>query len=183
MEATIAPTSAARDSGLSLFTPGLSQKPRGQRLPVAAHRADAWSPSEDVATSASTTASGGVASDPVSLVAAVGNRLFELMGVSIEDGEPLPSSESIAGLWRFLDQNPSVQNPLLTSDSEGVLIATWRISTVSMLSIRFIDRTRIEFAWTLQDKNGKVSREWGENRCEDFVTSFRYANEFLGGGN
>lgn len=183
MEATIAPASAARDSGLSLFIPSSSQKPRGQHLPIPAHSADAWSPSEDVGASAGNTASSGVASDPINLVAAVGNRLFELMRFSIEDGEPLPSSESIAGLWRFLDQNPSVQNPLLTSDSEGVLIATWRISTVSMLSIRFIDRARIEFAWTLQDKNGKVSREWGENRCEDFVSSFRYANEFLGGGN
>jgi len=183
MEAAIYPTSAARDAGLSLFKPSWSKKPSGQRPPVATYSADAWSPSEGGATLADTTASSEVGSEPLTLVPAIGNRLFELMRFSIEDDEPLPSTESIAGLWRFVDQNPSAHNPLLTSDSGGVLIATWRISTVSMLSIRFIDRTRIEFAWTLQDKNGKVSREWGENHCENFVSSFRYANEFLGGGN
>jgi hypothetical protein len=184
MEAAIYSESAARDAGLSLFKPYRQRKwVSNPRPSIVSHSVDAWSAPEEVVASPNASTSGLLNSERISLAAAIGYRLFELMKFSIEDSEPLPSPDSIADLWRFIDENPSAPNPLLTSDSEGVLVATWRTSAVSMLSIRFVGKSQIEFACTRQDKHEKVSREWGENHLESFVSSFRYADEFLGGGN
>ncbi|MBU9464682.1 hypothetical protein LGM75_05175 [Burkholderia multivorans] len=184
MEAATIPLSAARDAGLVTYRP-----PSGRALPrhpfgvPKKHNVDVWSePSEEVA-SAEATDSIGLHSTTGSVKSAVGYRLFELIRYSCEDGDSLPLQDSIAGLWAFFDHHPTARNPLLTSDAEGFLVATWRTSVVSMLSIRFKDRTHIEFAWAREEKNGKVRREWGEDRCEHFVSSFPYASEFIDAGN
>lgn len=184
MEAATIPLSAARDAGLTMYRP--PSRRASSRHPIGGlkkHHVDVWSePSEDIA-SADATDSTGLDSTVGNVKSAVGYRLFELIRYSCEDGEPLPTQDSIAGLWTFFDLHPTARNPLLTSDSEGFLVATWRTNVVSMLSIRFKDRTRIEFAWAREEKNGKVRREWGEDRCEHFVSSFPYASEFIDAGN
>jgi hypothetical protein len=184
MEAATIPLSAARDAGLTMDRPpnrrASSRHPFGR---MKKHHVDVWlEPSED-ADSAESTDSIGLNSTAGSVKSAVGYRLFELIRYSCEDGEPLPAQDSIAGLWAFFEHHPTARNPLLTSDSEGFLVATWRTNVVSMLSIRFKDRTHIEFAWAREEKNGKVRREWGEDRCENFVSSFPYASEFIDAGN
>ncbi|WP_406867751.1 hypothetical protein [Paraburkholderia fungorum] len=151
--------------------------------PLAFHRTsrrDAWSPDEDDVVVATTTAdSGAIATTKQDISAIIGNRLFELIRYAIEDGEPLPGKESIAGLWKFLEVCSPANCPLLASGPDGTLVATWRIDNVSMLSMRFLNRLQIEFAWALQDNNGKVSRKWGEDYWKDFVASFPHRREFL----
>lgn len=183
MEAATLALSPARDAGITYGTLRRPSFPRVRATPATTYHADAWSPSEEVAIPVNATDSSELGSTPLSVTSEVSHRLFELIRYSTEDDEPLPTQDSISGLWAFFDRCPTAKNPLLTSDSDGSLVATWRISTVSMLSIRFLDRTRIQFAWAREDKNGKVKREWGEDRCENFVSSFTYAKEFIGGGN
>ena len=183
MDAATLPLSTARDAGITYGTLRRPSFPRVRVTPATTYNADAWSPSEEVAIPVNATDSSEVGSTPLNVTSEVSHRLFELIRYSTEDDEPLPTQDSISGLWAFFDRCPTAKNPLLTSDSDGSLVATWRISAVSMLSIRFLDRARIEFAWAREDKNGKVKREWGEDRCENFVSSFAYAKEFIDGGN
>jgi hypothetical protein len=110
------------------------------------------------------------------------HRLLELIRYSIQDNEPLPRSDSLAGLNGFLETYSTVRRPLLTSDDEGFLVATWRISDSSMLSFRFLDREAIQYAWALEDGRGQVNRKWGEVAWGDFMSSFRYVKDFLGLG-
>lgn len=142
---------------------------------------------------------GGPACDPTSLTGSdelefepdgmqeikqnIRRRLFDLIQYSIEDNETPPRAESITGFNKFFEAVKSVQRPLLTSDSQGFLVATWRTSNSSMLSIRFLDRKLIEYAWALERGNEKIERKWGEAAWEDFVSSFPYKNAFLESGN
>lgn len=183
MEAAILSPSPARDAGITYTPLRRPSLPHVRATPATTYNADAWSPSEEMAVPANATDSSKLGATSISVTSEVGHRLYELMRYSTEDDEPLPTQDSISGLWAFFDRCPTATNPLLTSDSDGSLVATWRISTVSMLSIRFLDRVRIQFAWAREEKSGKVKREWGEDRCENFISSFAYAKEFIGGGN
>jgi hypothetical protein len=124
-----------------------------------------------------------VAYPPESDVAgAVRNRVFELLKYSIEDRDALPSASSIAALYTFLRQYQNTLMPLLASDSTGSLIATWRKGQASMLSIKFVQERRIEFAWAY-DTGKTIVRDWGEASWDDFMASFQHTQVFLGGGN
>jgi hypothetical protein len=120
-----------------------------------------------------------------SLSPAISRRIHELMKFALEDGERLPSIASIKGMSAFaraVAADKAMKDPLLTTDDVGLLIATWRISTEEMLSLKFLDEAQIEFAWALKDASGKLTREWGATAWTDFVRSFHYAPTFFDGG-
>lgn len=108
-------------------------------------------------------------------------RLYELLKYSAEDGEPPPSTSSIVALNSFLEQNQKVSMPLLATDSVGHLVATWRLGQISMLSLKFIEGRKVEFAWAYEARR-KTTRDWGTANWDEFIASFPHAPVFLGCG-
>jgi hypothetical protein len=154
-------------------------RPRRGELP-------AWAPSDTPRTAIAPTAESigfEVTQRPEADVKrAVRSRVFDLLKYSIEDDDAPPSASSIAALNTFLAQYQNTSMPLLASDSSGNLVATWRRGQVSMLSLKFIEGRRIEYAWAF-DAGKTVVRDWGEASWGDFMASFPHTQAFLGGGN
>ncbi len=110
----------------------------------------------------------------------VKRRIFDLMKYSLEDGEALPNSRSIAALEHFIEQAPEAALPLLGTDDTGLMVATWRKGQESMLSIKFDEGNCIHYAWTLENKK-QVERSWGESSSGEFLASFAHRTFFLAG--
>lgn len=109
------------------------------------------------------------------------HRVFELMKCCAEDGEPMPSVESHDGLMGFIGQIGDVRMPLLTSDDDGLLVATWRQGQHAMLSIRFLNASKIEFAIATETRLGKIARDWGEMDWKSFLDRTPLARTFAAG--
>ena len=92
------------------------------------------------------------ASPAANLKNAVRNRVFDLIKYAIEDQEALPLSSSMIALNQFLNEHNAAM-PLLDTDRRGHLVATWCDAKGSMLSLKFLEGQRIEYAWTLESKN------------------------------
>ena len=115
--------------------------------------------------------------------AAISRRLIDLIRYAAEDGEPLPLPESLSGLSQFLaSRKAAAGRPLLATDGQGYVIASWRVGQVSMLSIKFLDKRKVQFAWAIEAARGEPKREWGESEWETFVSSFPYADRFFEAG-
>jgi hypothetical protein len=108
-------------------------------------------------------------------------RLYELMKCCLEDGDPVPRQELHRGLMGFIAQVEDARMPLLTADDDGLLVATWRQGQHSMLSIRFLDESKIEFAISKETKPGKVARDWGETDWKTFLERTPSARDFAAG--
>jgi hypothetical protein len=108
-------------------------------------------------------------------------RLFELMKCCIDDGDPVPSQESHRGLMGFIAHVADARMPLLAADDDGLLVATWRRGQHSMLSIRFLDESKIEFAISRETRPGKVARDWGETDWKSFLERTPLARDFAAG--
>lgn len=117
-----------------------------------------------------------------SLRQAIGSRVLDLIRYAVADSESLPLPLSFSGLLAFVACYPSVPMPLLTTDDIGALVATWRASKDEMLSIKFLDRKRIQFAWAHNTNTGQLDRKWGDDEWAHFVPSFPFAKTFFGGG-
>jgi hypothetical protein len=111
----------------------------------------------------------------------VRRRIFDLLKYAMEDDEAFPAARSIESMDRFLSENSVKMSPLIASDSNGRLIATWRISQDSMLSIKFFEDDTVEYAWALESGK-KVKRNWGQANWKELLQSFPSASVFLDGG-
>ena len=106
-------------------------------------------------------------------------RIRELTKYSMEDAEQPPLPDSIHNLRQFLEKAPQAKIPLLSSDAAGNLIATWRKSTDSMLSLKFLGGQKLQFAWSVEESKNKISRDWGDGNCADFLANSSQALQFL----
>lgn len=107
----------------------------------------------------------------------LGNRLFELLRCSIEDGETLPSLKSLTAFNLFFSRNFEFRMPLISTDDDGQFVATWRLSREEMLSIRFIEQKSIEYALAVM-KNGHLEHKWGEGDWQSLAQSFPCWRDF-----
>ena len=111
--------------------------------------------------------------------AAVGARIRELLKYCIEDNEPIVEPESAHGLLQFLAFTHTTRMPLIASDDEGHLVATWKKSNTAMLSLKFLGRSKIEYALAVESDKGKIERDWGDSNWEALLQTSSVARAFL----
>lgn len=83
----------------------------------------------------------------------------ELSSAFYADYGQVLDAESWAGLSRFLKRTSMRVRPTMGAESNGRVIATWRIGDEA-LSLEFVDRFKLKFAVTANSA-GARQRRWG----------------------
>lgn len=88
------------------------------------------------------------------------HRTFvELNSAFYADYQRVLNDDSWAGLSRFLKRTNMCVRPTVGAESNGRVIATWRIGDEA-LSLEFVDKFKLKFAVTV-NVDGALHRRWG----------------------
>lgn len=107
-------------------------------------------------------------------------RLAELTRLAVQERESVPAMSSVSGLRQFMDSCKPNRSPLLATDDDGIVVATWRNGNEEMLSVRFLDQEHIHFAWAVERGWFGLSRRWGESGWREFLAGFAHGKRFFG---
>ena len=99
-------------------------------------------------------------------------RIQSIRESCLEDGEPEPTVESIAGLSKLFTLKPATKTPKLSCDELGCLVASWILDREQMLSLRFLNGEEVHYAWAVRNSPSEpLRRSWGESSLSDFLCS------------